>query len=59
MWKHAKMGHIYCREVERPQLSGELGADLLQRQVEQLGAHEGDSFFELSLEEVAESLARV
>lgn len=39
-------------EAERPQLGGGLGPDLLQRQVDQLGAREGDCVFELPLDEV-------
>ena len=44
-------------EDQRPQLGGELGPDLLQRQVDQLGAREGDCVFELPLDEVAEKIA--
>ena len=44
-------------EDERPQLGGELGPDLLQRQVDQLGAREGDCVFELPLDEVAKKIA--
>ena len=43
-------------EDERPQLGGGLGPDLLQRQVDQLGAREGDSVFELPPDEVAKIL---
>ena len=44
-------------EDERPQLGGGLGPDLLQRQVDQLGAREGDCVFELPLDEVAKKIA--
>ena len=44
-------------EDQRPQLGGELGPDLLQRQIDQLGAREGDCVFELPLDEVAEKIA--
>ena len=44
-------------EDQRPQLGGELGLDLLQHQVDQLAAHEGDCFLELSLDEVAAKIA--
>ena len=44
-------------EDQRPQLGGELGPDLLQRQVDKVAANEGDCFFELSLAVAAEVLA--
>ena len=44
-------------EDQRPQLGGELGPDLLQRQVDKVAANEGDCFFELSLDEVAAKIA--
>ena len=44
-------------EDQRPQLGGELGPDLLQRQIDQLVAREGDCVFELPLDEVAEKIA--
>ena len=45
-------------EDQRPQLGGELGRPgRLQRQVDQLGAREGDCVFELTLDEVAEKIA--
>ena len=44
-------------EDQRRQLGGELGPNLLQRQVDLLGAREGDCVFELSLDEVAGKIA--
>ena len=44
-------------EDQRPQLGGELGPDLLQRQVDKVATNEGDCFFELSLDEVAAKIA--